>query len=71
MRPSEGEGREAFQQFPRRYAEIGGMQPIIRRAEVNGAVVYRVRVGPMGRDDAVSLCERLKASGGQCFVARN
>jgi SPOR domain len=33
--------------------------------------VYRVRVGNMSRDEAVSMCERLKASGGSCFVARN
>jgi hypothetical protein len=71
VRPSEREARDAFDQFSRRYTELGGMQPIIRRAEVNGSTIYRVRVGPLGRDDAVSLCERLKSSGGQCFVARN
>lgn len=71
VRPSEREAREAFDQFARRYSELGGLQPIIRRAEVNGSTIYRVRVGPLGREDAVSLCERLKASGGQCFVARN
>lgn len=71
VRPSEREARDAFDQFSRRYSELSGMQPIIRRAEVNGSTIYRVRVGPLGREDAVSLCERLKAAGGQCFVARN
>jgi hypothetical protein len=33
--------------------------------------VYRVRVGNMSREEAVSLCEKLKSDGGSCFVARN
>jgi hypothetical protein len=28
-----------------------------------------MRVGPMPREEAVSLCSRLKAANGQCFVA--
>ncbi len=50
---------------------LGGVSPSIRSAEVNGRSVYRVRVGQMSREEAVSLCERLKADGGSCFVARN
>jgi hypothetical protein len=50
---------------------IGGASPNIRSAEVNGRSVYRVRVGGMSREEAVGMCERLKASGGSCFVARN
>jgi cell division protein FtsN len=47
------------------------MNPNIRSAEVNGRSVYRVRVGNMSREEAVSLCEKLKADGGSCFVAKN
>ncbi len=50
---------------------LGGYEPDIRTAEVNGRNVYRVRVGSFSREEAVSVCERLKASGGTCFVARN
>ncbi len=50
---------------------LGGVSPTIRSAEVNGRSVYRVRIGQMSREEAVSLCERLKADGGNCFVARN
>jgi SPOR domain len=50
---------------------LGGMNPNIRSAEVNGRSVYRVRVGNMSREEAVSLCEKLKADGGSCFVAKN
>ena len=42
---------------------------MIRKAEVNGNTVFRVRVGPMSRDDASSLCSKLQGQGGQCFVA--
>jgi len=50
---------------------LGSVSPTIRSAEVNGRSVYRVRVGQMSREEAVGLCERLKADGGSCFVARN
>ncbi|MGL5137141.1 MAG: SPOR domain-containing protein, partial [Beijerinckiaceae bacterium] len=50
---------------------LGSLAPNIRSAEVNGRSVYRVRVGNLSREDAVGLCERLKADGGSCFVARN
>ena len=32
---------------------------------------YRVRVGPWAsRDDAIKVCEALKAAGGNCFVTQ-
>ncbi|MBX9741531.1 MAG: SPOR domain-containing protein, partial [Beijerinckiaceae bacterium] len=33
--------------------------------------VYRVRVTGLSSEEANSLCAKLKASGGSCFVARN
>jgi SPOR domain len=69
---SEEAARSKFGQLRTRYSGVlSGMSPNIRSAEVNGRSVYRVRVGSMSRDEAVSLCERLKSSGGSCFVARN
>ena len=44
---------------------------MIRKAEVNGNTVFRVRAGPMSRDDASSLCSPVQGQGGQCFVAKN
>ncbi len=44
---------------------------MIRKAEVNGKEVYRVRVGPMARDEASALCSKIQGQGGQCFVAKN
>jgi hypothetical protein len=72
VRNTEREGRAMFEQLQQRFAgDLGGFSPLLRQAEINGKMAYRVRVGPMSRDDAVSLCMRLKASGGQCFVANN
>ena len=66
------EAQSAASRLRAKYAgELGGMQPTIHQAEVNGRSIYRVRVGGMARADAVSLCQKLKASGGDCFVARD
>jgi SPOR domain len=72
VRNTEREARQAFDQFQQRYAgDLSGFSPLILQAEINGKTAYRVRVGPLSRDDATSLCTRLKTSGGQCFVANN
>jgi hypothetical protein len=71
VRTSEDEARAAFRQLQQKFSDLGGRSPTVQQAESNGKTIYRVRVSGMGKDDATSLCERLKASGGQCFVARN
>ncbi len=69
---SEDAARAKFNRMRSQHGGVlGGAAPTIRNAEVNGRSVYRVRVGNMSRDEAASMCERLKASGGSCFVARN
>lgn len=68
---SEAEARSTFATLQRRFpGDLSGYQPVIRQAEVGGRSIYRLRVGSMSREDANSLCSRLQASGGQCFVAR-
>ncbi|MBF9232375.1 SPOR domain-containing protein [Microvirga sp. BT350] len=71
VRGSEGEAQTAFQQLQKKFDDLDGAPPMIRKAEVNGNTVYRVRVGPMSRDEASSLCTKLQGQGGQCFVAKN
>jgi cell division septation protein DedD len=69
---SENEARSVFSSLQRRFPdELGGQRPQIRKAEVNGREVFRLRVGPMSRESATDLCTRLKGRGGQCFVAGN
>jgi len=67
---SEAEGRAAFKTLQQRFSgDLGSRVPLIRKYEANGKTVYRVRVGPMPKEEATSLCSRLKTAGGQCFVA--
>jgi hypothetical protein len=68
---SEGAAETAFSSYQRKYSDLEGMPSLIRKAEVNGNTIYRVRVGPMSREEASSLCSKLQGQGGQCFVAKN
>jgi SPOR domain len=71
---SEKEAQSASARLQSKYAgEIGGMQPSIRQAEVNGRDIWRVRFSGLSKADAVSLCMKLKASGGEaaCFIAKD
>ncbi len=71
-RSTEREARSLFDQIQQRFpSDLSGFSPLVLEAEINGKTGYRVRVGPMSREEATSLCSRLKASGGQCFVASN
>lgn len=69
---SEQEARETSSRLEKRFAEeLGGLKPVIRKADVNGRTVYRVRVTGLAKDDATALCSKLQSAGGQCFVAKN
>jgi SPOR domain len=69
---SEAEARSTFAALQRKYpGQLGGQSPLIRKADVNGREVYRLRVGPMSREGAASLCTQLQGAGGQCFIAKN
>lgn len=68
---SEAGAETAFTSYQRKYPDLEGMPSLIRKAEVNGNTIYRVRVGPMTREEASSLCSKLQGQGGQCFVAKN
>ncbi len=69
---TEAEAKAASSKLSKKYAgALGGAQLGFHKAESNGKSVYRVRVGSLSRTDAVGLCEKLKADGGTCFVAKN
>jgi SPOR domain len=72
--PTDKEAQNAAAHLQNKYAsQLGGMQPTIHQADVNGHTIYRVRLSGMAKADAVTLCQKLKASGGEaaCFVARD
>lgn len=70
---SESEARATFAALQRKYPDqLAGQSPIIRKTDLSGGkTVYRLRVGPYSREDATSMCSRLQAAGGQCFIAKN
>jgi hypothetical protein len=50
---------------------LGGHHLSFHKADSNGKSVYRVRVSSLTREEATGICEKLKSSGGSCFVAKN
>ena len=48
-----------------------GLSFVVQKADNNGRTIFRVRVIGLAREGAISLCEQMKSSGNQCFVARN
>lgn len=69
---SEAEARAAIARIRQQHGSVlGSLQPTTAKANVNGRDIYRVRVVGLSQDGANALCNRLKASGGSCFVARN
>ena len=51
---SETAAQSVFASFQRKYSDLEGMPSMIRKAEVNGSTVYRVRVGPLPKEEASS-----------------
>ena len=69
---SDQEAQSASTRLKAKYAsELNGLEPTIHKAEKATGAVYRVRVVGLAKADAVALCEKLKAGGGACFVAKN
>ena len=71
VRNSQADAQAAFKQMQAKHSELAGQPALIRQAEVNGKTIFRVRVGPLGKSEAASLCSKLQGEGGQCFVAKN
>ncbi|WP_181706919.1 SPOR domain-containing protein [Chthonobacter rhizosphaerae] len=70
---SEAAALSSFQALQKKFPSIlGGVTPDVQRADLGDkGIYYRARVGKPTREAAVSLCEQLKAAGGDCLIARN
>jgi hypothetical protein len=69
---SESEAQATLSGLQNKYgSDLGSASLAVHKAEVNGETIYRVRAGGLSKPDARGLCTKLKASGGDCFVARN
>lgn len=70
--PTEQEAKTLASRLAQRYGEtLAGQEPEIIRAEVNGKVLYRVRITGLDRESANTMCNRIKSAQGSCFVAKN
>jgi cell division septation protein DedD len=68
---SEADAQSAISRLKSQYADaLGGAEIAVRKAEVKGETIYRVRTGGLSKADAAALCAKLKASGGDCFIAK-
>jgi cell division protein FtsN len=70
--PSEAEAQKTYNSMSAKFGSvIGGRGVDIKRAEVAGkGTYYRVRIPAGDRSEAAALCERFRAAGGSCLVAR-
>jgi len=69
MDQAEASFADIQQQYP---SVLGGLKAVIQEADLGDKGIYfRVRVGPWAsRDEAIKVCESLKAAGGSCFVTQ-
>ena len=69
---TEEEAQAAFRAAQAKYATLAGHQVLIRKKDQGGrGVFYAAQVGPLTRDEANGLCNRIKSGGGNCFIQAN
>ena len=70
--PSEAAAQQSMRSFGGRYGSVVGGKPVgIQSAAIPGkGTYYRVRVAAGSKDEAASICGRLKSAGAACFVTR-
>ncbi|RTL86119.1 MAG: SPOR domain-containing protein [Hyphomicrobiales bacterium] len=64
---SEDEARTLLKTVSQKY----GVRATFKPAKVGDKMVYRVRAAGLSKDSANAVCNKVKASGGNCFVAGN
>jgi hypothetical protein len=64
---SEEEARNLLKTVSAKY----GVKATFKPAKVGDKMVYRVRVAGVSKDSANAICNKVKAAGGNCFVAGN
>ena len=70
--PTQADAQKSYQNLSAKFGSvIGGRGVDIKAAEIAGkGTFYRVRIPAGSKSDAVALCERYRAAGGSCLVAR-
>jgi tetratricopeptide (TPR) repeat protein len=65
---SAGVARDAWSRMARRVGPLGSYVPQGTKVSARGQNFYRLSVGGFARGDADTLCRKLRAGGGTCFV---
>ena len=70
--PSQAEAQKSYQNMSAKFGSvIGGRGVDIKAAEIAGkGTFYRVRIPAGDKNEAAALCERFRAAGGSCLIAR-
>ncbi len=70
--PTQALARDSLKNMKSRFGFLIGTRPLnIQSALIPGkGTYYRVRIQTQNRNDAISLCENIKNSGGSCFITR-
>jgi hypothetical protein len=69
---SEQEAHEMTNKLASKFgSELSGHHLSYHRAKVNDKTVFRVRAAGLSREEATGICQKLQASGGSCFVAKD
>ena len=67
---NEADAKATASRLSRKFSdELGGTRITVQKA--GDKDVFRVRTASMSRESAVAACEKIKSSGGACFVAKN
>lgn len=67
--PDEASANAAWAQAAKRFTYLAPLGKSVQKAEVNGRVMFRLRVNAGSANQASELCGRLKVAGEACFVA--
>ncbi|MGO9739984.1 MAG: SPOR domain-containing protein [Roseiarcus sp.] len=68
---SEGDARNTIERLQSKYADaLGNVGLGVHKGESSGEPIYRVRTNDMSKAEALALCQKVKADGGDCFVTR-
>jgi hypothetical protein len=68
---SEAEAKRDLKRLNTKYGSaLRGSTVGLRKVLVDGEIVYRLQVVGLSRDEAASLCSRVKGDGGSCSIVR-
>ena len=69
---SQADADALVKSLPGRYGSaLSGASLGVRKADRNGEAIYRVRALGLSKAEAAAMCAKVKAAGGDCYVAKN